>query len=79
MCTGGSVKRSGNEFQDSVLWHAVGGILTELNTTGEIAINTSPEYVAAYICRELSAKKLVTADALRPRRGTEGSGSGPAS
>jgi hypothetical protein len=77
MCTGGSVKGSANEFQDSVLWRAVGGILTELNTTGEIGINTSPDYVVAFICQELAAKKLVTAEALRPRGGTEGRGLGP--
>jgi len=79
MYTGGSVKGSANEFQDSVLWLAVGGILSELNTTGEIAINTSPDYVIAFICQELSAKKLVTAEALRQRSGTEGRGPGPTS
>jgi hypothetical protein len=73
------VNESANELQDSVLWRAVSGILTELKATGEIAINTSPSYVISYICQELSAKRLVTADALQPRRGTEGPASGPAS
>ena len=72
------MKESANEFQDSVLWRAVGGILTELKATGEITINTSPTYVISYICQELSAKKLVTPEALRPRRGTDGPASGPA-
>jgi hypothetical protein len=77
MCTGGSVKELVNEFQDSVLWAALEGILTELKATGEVAINTSPGYVISYLCQELSAKRLVTAEALGPRRGTEGRGSGP--
>jgi hypothetical protein len=66
------VKESASEFRDSILWTAVGGILTELNSTGEIVINTSPNYVIAYVCQELAAKKLVTVEALRPRRGSEG-------
>jgi len=76
---GESVKESASEFRDSILWTAVGSILAELNSTGEIVINTSPSYVIAYVCQELSAKKLVTAEALQARRGSEGPGSGPAS
>jgi hypothetical protein len=50
---------------DSALWIAVGAILVELRATREIIVNTAPDYVISYICRELVAKKLVTEGAAR--------------
>jgi hypothetical protein len=52
-----------------MLWSAIKASLDELTTTGEIAINTAPDYVIAHICRELAAKQLVTTAALRGTRG----------
>jgi hypothetical protein len=49
-----------SKHRHSELWSAVDGIVTELKTTGEIAVNTAPNYVIDYICRELIAKKLIT-------------------
>jgi hypothetical protein len=34
-------------------------MLTELVASREVTINTAPEYVIDYLCRELVAKKLV--------------------
>lgn len=54
------MSNSKNEFQGTVLWSALGGIIAELEASGEIAVNTAPAYVMTYICRELVAKKVVT-------------------
>ena len=57
-----------NEFQGTVLWSALESIIAELETSGEIAVNTAPAYVMTYICRELVAKKVVTDAAMMLRR-----------
>jgi hypothetical protein len=62
------MKQPVSEYRDSVLWSALQAILADLTTTGEIAINTAPDYVVAHVCRELVARKAVSEDALRPRR-----------
>jgi len=51
-----------------MLWSAVQAIVAELTSTGEIAVKTAPDYVIAYICHELVAKKAVTEAALSVRR-----------
>ena len=48
------------EHRDSALWRALEQITTELVATHEITINTAPDYVIGYLCRELTAKQLVT-------------------
>ena len=53
------------DYRDSPLWSAVAAILTELTATGEIVVNTAPDYVIAYTCRELVAKRLVNETAVR--------------
>ena len=65
------MKQPASEYRDSMLWFALQAIVTDLTTTGEIAINTAPDYVIAYVCRELVAKKMVSETGLRPRRGTD--------
>ena len=62
------MKQPASKYRDSMLWSALEGILADLTTTREIAINTAPDYVIAYICNELVAKKAVTEAALSPRR-----------
>lgn len=59
---------SKNEFQGTVLWSALEGIIAELEASGEIAVNTAPAYVITYMCRELVAMKVVTDAAMLPRR-----------
>lgn len=54
-----------SRYRDSALWSAVDAILTELKTTGEITVNTAPDYVIEYMCRELIAKRLITEPGLR--------------
>ena len=50
------------DCRDSALWFAVEGILNDLVATREIAMNTAPEYVIGYVCRELSAKGMVSSE-----------------
>jgi hypothetical protein len=63
------MKRRLTEHGDSALWSAVGEILAELETTGEVSVNTNPDYVVAFVCRELVAKKLITKRALETDEG----------
>jgi hypothetical protein len=65
------MKQPASEYRDSILWFALQGIVADLTTTGEIAINTAPDYVIAYLCQELVAKKMVSEAALRSRRVTD--------
>ena len=53
------------------MWSAVETMLGELVVSGELAINTAPDYVVAHLCRELVAKKLVADRALQNLRGDE--------
>ena len=62
------MKQPESEYRDSVLWSSLHAIIAELTATGEIAINTAPDYVVAYVCRELVATKAIAEAALRPRR-----------
>jgi hypothetical protein len=65
------MKQPASEYRDSMLWFALQSIVADLTTTGEIAINTGPDYVIAYVCRELVAKKMVSEAGLRSRRVTD--------
>jgi hypothetical protein len=53
-----------DEYRDTTLWSAIEDMITELAATREISVNTAPEYVVGYLCRELAAKKLITSAAL---------------
>jgi hypothetical protein len=57
------VTRPFDEHRDSPLWRALEAIVAELIATREITINTAPEYVIGYLCRELTAKQLVSSRA----------------
>ena len=48
-------------YRDTPLWKAVEGSIAELTSTREITVNTAPDYVIGYLCRELMAKKLIVA------------------
>lgn len=54
-----------DEFLETALWSAVEATIRELMATREIAVNTAPEYVIGYLCRELAAKKVVAGSALQ--------------
>ncbi len=51
--------------RETQLWSAVEAALSELIATREVSINTAPDYVIAYLCQELVAKKLVVEAALQ--------------
>jgi hypothetical protein len=50
------------QFRDTPLWDAVEASIAELTSTREIAVNTAPDYVIGYLCRELVAKRLVVTE-----------------
>jgi hypothetical protein len=47
------------EHRHTPLWAALESAISELAATHELSVNTAPEYVIEYLCRELLAKKLV--------------------
>ncbi|MBW8771344.1 MAG: hypothetical protein JF589_16445 [Gemmatimonadetes bacterium] len=47
------------QYENSRLWAAVQEMITELAVSREITVNTAPEYVVGYLCRELVARKFV--------------------
>jgi len=47
------------EHRDTPLWAAVEEMVTELVASREVSVNTAPDYVIGYLCRELVAKKLI--------------------
>ena len=51
------------EYRGTPLWAAVEGIIAQLADSREISVNTAPEYVIGYLCRELVAKKLIVSSA----------------
>lgn len=51
-------------FRDTPLWTALAGALAELQATAEVRVETAPEYVIGYLCRELEAKAVVAPAAL---------------
>jgi hypothetical protein len=58
-----SAPRPYDEYRNSALWSALEHTIRELIATREITVNTAPEYVIGYLCRELMAKRVVTGDA----------------
>lgn len=52
-------------YRDTPLWSAIESTIAELVATRELAVNTAPTYVIAYLCQELAAKKLVVPAALQ--------------
>jgi hypothetical protein len=50
-----------DDQRDTPLWKAVEAAMSELASSKEISINTAPEYVIGFLCRELVAKKLIVA------------------
>jgi hypothetical protein len=44
----------------------VASALADLQASGEVRVDTAPEYVIGYVCRELAAKSIVVPAALAP-------------
>jgi hypothetical protein len=55
-------------YRDTQLWAAVASVFAELQASGEVRVDTAPEYVIGYFCRELVAKSIVTPAALAPEK-----------
>ena len=53
-------------YRDTPLWAAVASALADLQASGEVRVDTAPEYVIGYVCRELAAKSIVVPAALAP-------------
>lgn len=54
------------EYRNTPLWTALESAIDELAASRELSVNTAPEYVIEYLCRELVAKKLAV---VSPREG----------
>jgi hypothetical protein len=54
-----------DEYRDTPLWRAVEETIAELVATRELQVDTAPEYVIGYLCRELTAKRIVVVAALQ--------------
>lgn len=62
------MQRPFDEYRDTPLWRALAGALVELESSGEVRIETAPDYVIGFLCRELAVKWIVASSALtRPR------------
>ena len=60
--------RAFDEYRDTPLWRALTGALADLEASGEVRVETAPEYVIGYLCQELASKWIVASSALtRPR------------
>jgi hypothetical protein len=51
-------------YRNTRLWAAVASALRDLQSSGEIRVDTAPDYVIGYVCRELDAKTVVAQAAL---------------
>lgn len=56
------------EYRDTLLWRSLAGAIAELEASREIRIDTAPEYVIGYLCRELASKWVVASSALTRER-----------
>lgn len=56
--------RAYDEYRNTPLWRALAGVVADLEASGEIKIETAPDYVIGYMCRELAAKWIIASAAL---------------
>ena len=52
------------QYEGTPLWRALAGALGDLQSSGEIKVETAPDYVIGYLCQELAAKWIVASSAL---------------
>lgn len=60
--------RTFDEYRGTPLWRSLAGALAELEASAEIRVDTAPDYVIGYLCRELAAKWVVASSALTRER-----------
>lgn len=63
-----NAQRSYAEYRDTPLWRALAGIIADLEASGEIRVDTAPDYVIGYMCQELAAKWVIASAALGRER-----------
>jgi hypothetical protein len=51
------------EYRNTPLWNALAAAISELVASRELSLNTAPDYVIEFLCREITAKKLVASPA----------------
>ena len=56
------------QYRDTPLWRALADALAELQATGEVKVETAPDYVIGYLCQELAVKWVVASSALTRER-----------
>ena len=52
------------DYRDTPLWRALASALADLQVSREVEVHTAPDYVIAYLCQELAAKRIVVLSAL---------------
>jgi hypothetical protein len=57
-----------DEYRNTPLWKAVARIVQDLEASKEISIQTAPDYVVGFMCRELAMKWVVASSALTRER-----------
>lgn len=57
------------EYQNTPVWSALQRALADLQASGEVSLATAPDYVVGFLCRELAARRILTAEALAPTPG----------
>lgn len=56
--------RSYEQYTGTPLWRALDAALADLQASGEIKVETAPDYVIGYLCQELASKWIVASSAL---------------
>lgn len=60
--------RTFDQYRDTPLWRSLASALADLVASGEIRVDTAPDYVTGYLCQELAAKWVVASSALTRER-----------
>ena len=60
--------RAFDQYRDTPLWRALKAALADLEASGEVRIDTAPEYVIGFLSQELAAKWVVASSALTRER-----------
>lgn len=56
--------RTFDEYRGTPLWKALEATMKDLVASGEIRIDTAPDYVIGYLCQELAAKRVTARSAV---------------
>ncbi len=59
-----TTRGSYEEYKGTPLWRALAGVVADLEASGELKVETAPDYVIGYMCRELAAKWVIASAAL---------------